>query len=315
MAGGGGMNGLREHLEDYLRLRRSLGHQMAEAAWLLPDFIAFIDERGQSAVTIQAALAWVCLREDEVVTTVSPRRITAVRGFARYLSGIDPATEIPPMGLVPYRQRWRPPFLYSDADIAALLTATEAIEPPFRAATYRTLLGLLAVAGLRIGEALNLDGEDIDWARGVLLIRESKFGKSRLVPLHDSVTRALREYDTLRRETTPRPIDPAFFISRTRRRVIYAVVSSTFRQLITAAGIGTNAPHPPRLHDLRHSFAVRTLLHWYRTEDNVQAKIPSLSTYLGHREPAHTYWYLSAAPELLALASARREGIGKAARS
>ncbi|WP_426504310.1 tyrosine-type recombinase/integrase [Dactylosporangium sp. McL0621] len=309
------MTGLRERLEDYLRLRRSLGHQMAEAAWLLPDFVAFMDERGQSTVTIQAALAWVRRREDEVVTTVSPRRVTAVRGFARYLSGIDADTEIPPMGLVPYRLRWRPPFLYSDADIAALLAAAEAIGPPFRAATYRTLLGLLAASGLRIGEALSLDGDDIDWAQGVLLVRESKFGKSRLVPLHDSVMRVLREYDVLRRETTPRPIDPAFFISRTSRRVIYAVVSSTFRQLVAAAGIGAGASHPPRLHDLRHSFAVRTLLHWYRTEDNVQAKIPSLSTYLGHREPAHTYWYLSAAPELLALAAARREGIGKAAHS
>jgi integrase len=315
MARGGGMNGLREHLEDYLRLRRCLGHQMAEAAWLLPDFVAFMDERDQSTVTIQAALAWVRLREDEVVTTVSPRRITAVRGFARYLSGIEADTEIPPMGLVPYRLRWRPPFLYSDADIAALIAAAEAIEPPFRAATYRTLLGLLAACGVRIGEAISLDGDDIDWAEGVLLIRESKFGKSRLVPLHDSAIRALRDYDTLRRETTPRPKDPAFFISRTRRRLIYAVVSSTFRQLVTAAGIGADAPHRPRLHDLRHSFAVRTLLHWYRSEDNIQAKIPSLSTYLGHREPAHTYWYLSAAPELLALAAARREGIGKAARS
>jgi integrase/recombinase XerD len=310
-----GMNGLRQHLEDYLRLRRSLGHRMAEAAWLLPDFVAFLDERGQSTVTVQAALAWVRLREGEVVTTVSPRRITAVRGFARYLSGIDADTEIPPMGLVPYRARWRPPFLYSDADITALITATDAIKQPFRAATYRTLLGLLASCGLRVGEAIGLDSDDIDWAQGVLLIRESKFGKSRLVPVHDTVMRVLRDYHLLRRETAPRPADPAFFLSRTRRRLLYAVVSPTFRQLVTAAGVGVDAPRPPRLHDLRHTFAIRTLLHWYRTGDNVQAKIPSLSTYLGHREPAHTYWYLSAAPELLALAAARREGIGKAARS
>jgi integrase/recombinase XerD len=313
MARGGGMNGLREHLEDYLQLRRSLGHQMAEAAWLLPDFVAFMDECGQSTVTVQATLAWVRLREDEVVTTLSPRRVTAVRGFARYLSGVDADTEIPPLGLVPYRLRWRAPFLYSEADIAALIATARAIEPPLRAATYRTLLGLLAASGLRIGEAIGLDGDDIDWAQGVLHIRESKFGKSRLVPLHDSVVRALREYDVLRAEAAPRPKEPAFFISRTHRRLLYAVVSPTFRQLVTAAGIGADAPRPPRLHDLRHSFAIRTLLRWYRTEDNVQAKIPSLSTYLGHREPAHTYWYLSAAPELLALAAARREGIGKAA--
>jgi integrase/recombinase XerD len=309
------MNGLRGHLEGYLRLRRSLGHQMAEAAWLLPDFVAFMEDRDQSTVTVQAILAWVRSREDEVVTTVSPRRITAVRGFARYLSGIDAGTEIPPMGLVPYRQRWRQPFLYSDADITALLAATDTIEQPLRAATYRTLLGLLAAAGLRVGEAIGLDGDDIDWTQGVLLIRESKFGKSRLVPVHDTVVCALRDYDILRRETTPRPKDPAFFISLTQRRLIYAVVSPTFRQLVTTAGVGVDAVRPPRLHDLRHTFAIRTLLHWYRTGDNVQAKIPSLSTYLGHREPAHTYWYLSAAPELLALAAARRERIGKAARS
>ncbi|GGJ65380.1 tyrosine-type recombinase/integrase [Streptomyces brasiliensis] len=308
------MTALREALDDYLRLRRLLGHQMAEAAWLLPDFVAFMEDRGQTTVTIAAALAWVKSRENEVVTTVSPRRITAVRGFARYLSGTDPATEVPPLGLLPHRQRWRQPFLYSDADIAAVMTATQKLGPLLWAATYRTLIGLLAAAGLRVGEAINLDRDDIDWTDGVLRIRESKFGKSRLVPLLPSTMSALGEFDALRDQVVPQPKDPAFFISRTARRLIYAVVSPTFRQLVTAAGVGSEALHPPRLHDLRHTFAVRTLLHWYRTSDNVQAKIPSLSTYLGHREPSSTYWYLSAAPELLALAAARREGIGKAAR-
>ncbi|WP_327249030.1 tyrosine-type recombinase/integrase [Streptomyces sp. NBC_01320] len=287
---------------------------MAEAAWLLPDFVAFLEDRGQSTVTIAAALAWVKSREGEVVTTVSPRRVTAVRGFTRHLSGIDPDTEVPPLGLLPYRQRWRQPFLYSDADIAAVMAAAETLGPPPRSATYRTLIGLLAVAGLRVGEAINLDRDDIDWSEGVLRIRESKFGKSRLVPLQPTTINALREFDALRDEVVPQPKDPAFFISRTARRLLYAVASPTFRQLVDAARVGIDAPHPPRLHDLRHTFAIRTLLTWYRTGTNVQAKIPSLSTYLGHREPASTYWYLSAAPELLALAAARREGIGKAAR-
>lgn len=308
------MTELRQALDDYLRLRRSLGHKMAEAAWLLPDFIAFLEERGQTTVTVTAALAWVRKRESDVVTTVSPRRITAVRGFARYLSGVDPATEIPPLGLVPHRQRWRQPFIYSDADVIAVMTAADGIGPPLRAATYRTLVGLLAATGLRVGEAINLDHDDIDWAEGVLRIRETKFGKSRLVPLEPSGVDALREYDVLRNRTAPRPEDPSFFVSRTRRRLIYAVVAPTFRRLVTSAGVGTDAPNPPRLHDLRHSFAVRALLTWYRTGADVQAKIPSLSTYLGHREPSSTYWYLSAAPELLALAAARREGVGKAAR-
>ncbi|MDJ0386019.1 tyrosine-type recombinase/integrase [Streptomyces sp. G-G2] len=309
------MTELRRALDDYLRLRRSLGHKMAEAAWLLPDFVAFLEARGQTTVTIAAALAWVSEREGDVVTTLSPRRITAVRGFARYLSGADPATEIPPLGLLPHRQRWRQPFIYSDADITAIMTAAGELGLPLRAATYRTLVGLLAASGMRVGEAINLDHDDIDWAEGVLRIRETKFGKSRLVPLTPSSIDALREYSALRDQVAPRPEDPSFFVSRTRRRLIYAVVAPTFRRLVTTAGVGADAPNPPRLHDLRHTFAVRALLTWYRTGGDVQAKIPSLSTYLGHREPSSTYWYLSAAPELLALAAARREGIGKAARS
>lgn len=287
---------------------------MAEAAWLLPDFVAFLEEHGEQVVTVAAALAWVKAREPKVVTTVSPRRITAVRGFARYLSGIDPATEVPPLGLVPYRRRRGRIFLYSDADVAAILGATGTIPQPLRAATYRTLIGLLAAAGLRVGEAIKLDRDDVDWTEGVLHIRETKFGKSRLVPLHASAMDALREYDALRDRLMPAANDPSFFVSRTAKRLIYAVVCPTFRRLVTAAGVGADAPHPPRLHELRHTFAVRTLLHWYRTEDNVQAKIPSLSTYMGHREPACTYWYLSAAPELLALAAARRDAVRTAAR-
>ncbi len=310
------MTDLRQAVDDYLRLRRSLGHQMAEAAYLLPDFVAFLDGRGEQTVTIAAALDWVKTREPGAVTTVSPRRITAVRGFARYLSGTDPSTEVPPLGLVPYHRRRGQIFLYSDADISAIMAAAkETIPQPLRAATYHCLIGLLAAAGLRIGEAIKLDRDDIAWTESVLHIRETKFGKSRLVPLQDSVMSALREYDTLRDQLMPRPRDPAFFVSLTARRLIYAVVCPTFRTLVDAAGVGLDAPHRPRLHELRHTFAVRTLLHWYRTEDNIQAKIPSLSTYMGHREPACTYWYLSAAPELLALAAARRDDIRKAPRS
>ncbi|WP_204357701.1 MULTISPECIES: tyrosine-type recombinase/integrase [unclassified Streptomyces] len=309
------MTDLHQALDDYLRLRRSLGHQMAEAAHLLPDFVTFMDLRGEQTVTIAAALEWMNSRELEVITTVSPRRITAVRGFARYLSGIDPATEVPPLGLVPYNRRRGRVFLYSDADIAAIMaTAKETIPQPLRAATYHTLIGLLAASGLRIGEAIKLDRDDIDWNQGVLHIRESKFGKSRLVPLQGSTTNALRKYDKVREDLMPRPQDPAFFISRTGKRLIYACVHPVFRALVDTAGVGLDAPHRPRLHELRHTFAVRTLLHWYRTEDNIQARIPSLSTYMGHREPACTYWYLSAAPELLALAAVRRDGVRKAAR-
>jgi integrase/recombinase XerD len=310
------MTDLRQAVDDYLRLRRSLGHQMNEAAYLLPDFADFLESRGEQTVTIAAALDWVKTREPEVITVVSPRRITAVRGFARYLSGIDPATEVPPMGLVPYRRRRGQIFLYSDADVAAIMAAAkETIPRPLRAATYYTLVGLLAAAGLRVGEAIKLDRGDIDWDQGVLHIRETKFGKSRLVPLQDSAMTALREYGTLRDRLMPSPRDPSFFVSLAGSRLIYAVVRPMFRSLVDTAGVGLGAPHPPRLHELRHSFAVRTLLRWYRAGDDVQAKIPSLSTYMGHREPACTYHYLSAAPELLALAAARRDDIRKGSRS
>jgi integrase len=270
-------------------------------------------------VTIEAALAWAQQAPKSPagrVTTIGPRRMTAARGFARYLSGIDAGTEVPPLGLRPRRAPWRRPFIYSAADIDMLLDqACRTIVSPLRAATYQTLIGLLAASGLRIGEAIKLDRSDVDWAQGVLLIRESKFGKSRLVPLHPSSLQALEGYARLRDHLQPRPAEPAYFVSLSRKRLLYAVVQLTFRQLIDSAGIGATAPSPPRLHDLRHTFAVRTLLGWYRAGEDVQSKIPSLSTYLGHREPASTYWYLSAAPELLALAAARQATAWQAARS
>lgn len=213
-------------------------------------------------------------------------------------------------------KRWRRPFIYSPADIEALMgQARILIRSPLRAATYETLIGLLAAGGLRIGKAITLDRSDIDWSESLLLIRESKFGKSRLVPLHSTAMQALSAYAQLRDELEPRPEEPSFFVSQTHKRLSYAVVCQTFRQLVDAAGVGDGAPSAPRLHDLRHTFAVRTLLSWYQTGEDVQAKLPWLSTYLGHREPASTYWYLSAAPELLALATARQNTRWTAVRS
>jgi integrase/recombinase XerD len=313
------VSALEQALADYLRLRHSLGHELAEAGWLLPGFVAYLDARGLPTVTIEAALAWAQQAPKSPAgraTTVGPRRMTAARGFARYLSGIDASTEVPPLGLMPRRAPWRRPFIYSAADIDALLEAARrTIVSPLRTATYQALIGLLAASGLRIGEAIKLDRSDLDRAQGVLLIRESKFGKSRLVPLHPSSMQALEGYARIRDQLQPRAAEPAFFVSLSRKRLLYAVVQLTFRQLIDNAGIGAGAPSPPRLHDLRHTFAVRTLLGWYRAGEDVQAKIPALSTYLGHREPASTYWYLSAAPELLALAAARQSTAWRAARS
>lgn len=310
------MSALSQVLADYLQLRHSLGHELADAGRLLPDFVAYLDAQGLTTVTVQAALEWAQQPAAARASSVGPRRLSAVRGFARYLSGIDATTQIPPLGLMPHRQRWRQPFIYTSTDVEALRDlARHTIVSPLRAATYDTLIGLLAASGLRIGEVIKLDRSDVDWAQSVLLIRESKFNKSRLVPLHASSMQALHDYDRLRDQLQPRTQDDSFFVSLTHKRLLYAVIQPTFRRLVEAAGIGADAPSPPRLHDLRHSFAIQTLLGWYRSGEDVQAKMPSLSTYLGHREPAYTYWYLSAAPELLALAAARQDSAWLGART
>lgn len=294
------MSVLSQHLEEYLRLRRLLGHKLADAARLLPRFVAYLDACGAEFVTVEAAVTWSLAPEAPAGTTVWGRRLIAVRGFARYLSGIDPRTEVPPAGLIPIHRRWRPPFIYSEDDIAALLgEAQRAIPQPLRAATYQTLIGLLAVTGLRVGEAIRLDRDDIDSADGLLLVRQTKFGKSRQVPLTPSSVQALQEYGRRRDTLCPRPSSDSFFVSLRGTRIIYECVQSTFRLLCDKAKVGAGAKHAPRIHDLRHTFAVRTLLGWYRDGLDVQTRLPLLATYLGHREPRYTYHYLSAAPELL----------------
>ena len=205
------MSTLEQALAEYLRLRRSLGHELTEAGWLLPSFVAFLDAHGARTVTIKAALGWVQQAQPGPGTSVGARRMPAVRGFARYLAGIDAATEVPPLGLMPHRQRWRRPFIYTPTDIDTVIDqARRSIVSPLRAATYVTLIGLLAASGMRIGEAIKLDRGDIDWAQGVLLIRESKFGKSRLVPLAASSMAALQDHAHLRDELQPRSAQPSF---------------------------------------------------------------------------------------------------------
>lgn len=301
------MTALTEAAADYLALRRRLGHDLADAHRLLPRFVAYMDDIGAVTVTIEAAIAWSMEPDVDPVSSVWPRRMIVARGFARHMSGIDPATEVPPVGLIPSRQRWRPPFLFAAGDVERLVAAAASVVRwRLPAAAHSTLLGLLAVTGMRVGEALKLDDEDIDWDDGVVLVRESKFGKSRIVPLHHSTVEVLRSYVATRDELVDRRV-PAMFVSIRGNRMIYACVQETFRNLCDTTGIGAEAPNRPRIHDLRHGFAVNTLIGWHRDGENVDARLPALSTYLGHRDPRSTYWYLSAAPELLALAARRIE--------
>jgi integrase len=302
------MSSFAQHLDDYLRLRRALGHQMADAGRLLPRFVAHLDAVGASSITVNVALAWVQQPDAGPSSSVWLRRMTAVRGFARHMSGIDAATEVPPLGLVTFRRRWRPPFIYSEADVVALMASVPGLIPtPLRAATFQTMIGLLAATGMRVGEAIALSRADIDWVDGVVMVRATKFNKSRELPFDASTLQALGAYAGLRDRLVPDPSSPTFFLSRKGTPVIYTDFGEKFRQLVRASGVGAGSPLPARVHDLRHSFAVNTLIRWYRHGENVGALLPRLSTYLGHLTPGYTYWYLSAAPELLELAAARLE--------
>ncbi len=298
------MTALSEHLDDYLALRRSLGHKLADAHRLLPRFVTYLDDHRIEFVTIETALEWSMQPVVADRSTVPARRMMVVRGFARYLSGIDARTEIPPPGAIRCPTRWRRPFIYTDTDVLALLEqADRLIGQSLRAATHQTLIGLLATTGMRVGEALRLDRTDLNRADGVLLIRQSKFGKSRLVPLAPSTLEALERYDHLREQHFPQPSTNSLFLSLAGTRVIYPTVWQVHRTLCQAAGVGAGSAIRPRIHDHRHSFAVNTLLDWYRQGLDVRSRISLLSTYLGHREPRYTYHYLSAAPELLAHAA------------
>ncbi|NMN99019.1 tyrosine-type recombinase/integrase [Antrihabitans stalactiti] len=299
------MSPLADAAADYLRLRNRLGHDLAEYHRLLPRFVAFLDDAGLPTVTVVAALKWANAPEVDPTGTVASHRMTIARGFARHMSGLDPRTEIPPFGLTPPRRRRHEPFIFNDAHVAALLDGARQRRTPFASATHHTLLGLLAATGIRVGEAIRLDRGDIDETDAALTIRESKFGKSRLIPVQPTVLAALQSYGRLRDETHRKPTTVSFFVSTRGNRMVYPCIHAVFRNLCDSAGIGANAAWPPRIHDLRHTFAVKTLLGWYRAGEDVDARLPILSTYMGHRDPRWTYWYLSAAPELMAMAAHR----------
>jgi integrase/recombinase XerD len=230
----------------------------------------------------------------------------AVRGFAAWLATTDPAVQVPPAGLLPGGPRRAVPYLYSPADIAALLAQAGLLKTPLRQQTIQTLIGLMTVTGMRGGEVVALDDEDFDPGRGVLLVRHAKLGRHRLLPLHPTTVTALQDYRQLRDQHLPAPRSPALLVSSAGTRLLYYNVGQTFARLARQAGLASRSGNcRPRPHDLRHSFAVATLLDWCRNGDNVAARMPLLSAYLGHAAPAHTYWYLHASPELLAEAARR----------
>jgi integrase len=294
-------------LTDYLAVRRSLGFKLTRDGLLLGQFVAFCEQSGVDRITSEVALAWVT-----IPTKASPSwlamRLSVVRGFSRWLQAFDPSTEVPPLGWLPPVRRTNP-YLYSDAQIVALMGAARRARWPLSAATYETLIGLLAVSGMRVGEAIGLNRADLSLVDGMLTIRESKSGQSRQVLLHPTTVTTLRWYLRRRAALSPAPGEPALFVHPAGNRINYLAVQQMFRALVRRAGLRPRSERcRPTIHGLRHTFAVNTLLGWYREGLDVQARLPLLSTWLGHADPKWTYWYLSATPELLSLAAERLEG-------
>ena len=300
------MNDLHQTVRDYLTLRRSLGFKLEREGRLLPDFVAFLDKSGSPVITPPLALAWAT-QPAAATAYWWATRLGMVRAFARYVRTIDARTKVLPDDALPRTRPRLQPYIYSDADVMALMAVTRRIRDPFRAHTYRTLIGLLASTGIRVGEAIDLDRTDLDREEGVITVRDAKFGKSREVPLHSTTVEAIEDYAGHRNRRLARSVTPALFLSLAGTRLLYQNVHLTFLRLVQWAGLSDRKPRRPRIHDLRHSYAVRTLTDAYRAALDVERQLPLLSPYLGHVNPSSTYWYLSAIPELLGVAARRLE--------
>ena len=299
------MSTLTEHAQRYLRARRTLGVKLERHGRLLPQLIAYLEAAGASTVTSELAISWARL-PGRAHPQHWAARLSIARGFAAYLQTIDPSTEIPPAGVFAVRYQRPTPYLWSGEDIGRLLEAAGELRPPLKAASYQTLFGLLAVTGMRLGEAIALEPDDIDLDHGVITIRAQavKLERARLVPLHPTAVQALEHYASTKARLCPRPRSSTFLLSSIGTRLDRSAVAKTLRELTTALGLRTDTVHPTA-HHLRHSFAVRTLIDWQRSGRHVDEQIAVLSTYLGHVSPAETYWYLTATPELMDSASQR----------
>jgi integrase/recombinase XerD len=307
------MTTLRAAVQAYLAMRRDLGFHLRETGRLLLQFVAFMEQHRATIITTRLALAWAQQRQ-----TVQPaewaRRLSIVRIFARYRHAFDPRTEIPPDGLLPYRPKRARPYRYSDQEVRSLVRAARTMPYHYqrgalRPWVYSCLFGLLSVSGLRLGDARNLELHDVDLQAAVLTIRGAKFGKTRLVPLHPSACTVLADYLRRRqRHWEGRPVSSYVFVSSRGNRLDVGDIHRTFYALSRQIGLRGHADrHGPRIHDLRHRFAAKTLWRWYRTGEDPERRLPILSAYLGHVHVSDTYWYLSAWPELMREAMRRLE--------
>jgi integrase/recombinase XerD len=303
------MTTLRQAVRDYLSLRRSLGFKLKDHESCLWEFISFLKKKNSSRLSIRMALQFAAQHQHHPPARWAAR-LRMVRGFARYRSGEDPTTEIPPLGLLPYRALRARPYLYSAKEIRELLKAAQNLHSTstLKPWTYYCLFGLLATTGMRISEALNLQVRDVDWSEGIITIHGTKFGKSRLIPLHPSTRKVLAAYAERRDRFFGRKPVSHFLVSGRGTRLDGGDVRRTFYRLSRQTGLReVSASHGPRLHDFRHRFAIQTLVRWYRQGKDVQRRLPVLSTYLGHAHVTDTYWYLTSTPELMGVAGKRME--------
>lgn len=290
------MTTLRQRLEEYLALRRSLGYKLRQEGVRLPKFLSFMESRNADHIGTSLAIEWAT----QTVRTSRSERMTMVRGFARYMAAFDAFTEVPPDTLFPKTHNRPHPYIYSDDEVRRLMRVASAYKGDRPLGTYYCLLGLLAVTGLRSGEALALRMEDIDLANRVLTVRGTKFGKSRLVPIHRTTAKQLKAYIDRRNALQVPELSPYLFVNRTGTRLCRRRSYRVFADLLVSAGIRKqNSGRGPRLHDFRHRFAVRTLIDWYRAGQNVEQRLPALTTFLGHVSVECTYWYLTEYPELM----------------
>jgi integrase/recombinase XerD len=296
---------LRPLLEEYLTIRRATGFKLHNAGRLLAQFVDHLEASGE-AFSVEAALGWATLPADASSHWLA-MRLSAVRLFSVWLHATDPQVPVVPARLIPRvgSDRARP-HLYSQGDIGRLIDAAGQLTPALRAATYQTLIGLLATTGMRISEAIGADDDDLDVDYHQLVVRNTKFDKSRLLPLHATTMQALTSYRQLRQSELPEPASRALLLSIRGTRLLHSNISLTFTRLVEQVGLTpTSGSCSIRIHDLRHSFAVTSLLDAYRDGADVPVMLARLATYLGHTDPKHTYWYLTAAPELMALAADR----------
>jgi len=308
------MSRLQNYLGEYLSLRQALGFKLRTYSSCLKDFVSFAKTTNTTNITTELALTWAMKP-----ATADPKwwayRLRLIHHFARFVHGRDPATQVPPLDLLPYSQRRKPPHIYSENQLSRIVGAAKTLPSHngLRGFTYSTLFTLLWVSGLRISEALALNRDDVDPVNDLLTIRNTKYDKSRVVPVHPSTSQALQRYARRRDQIFSRPKVPALFLTVFGTRPTVTVAEITFRQLCCQIGIRTLSQRKgPRIHDIRHTFAVRTLIDLYRNSHDIDQGVYALAVYMGHVGPSSTYWYLSAVPELMELVRdrlARKGGI------